>query len=297
MNKQPPIFIINLPQGIKRRSLLQQQLLQYKLNATFFAATDGALLKPGVSADFKIAQGEKLLSRKLAAGELGCILSHYFLLKKIVQESIPLAVILEDDAKITEDLTCLINNLHQVPSDWDLLHIGYWDTCSTFNSFVGRKTYPLSIWHRSKVKIPELNRLNISVAPLIDEVYGTHAYAVTTAGAQNLLQVIEQQPILPFDLFLHNNKPLLRHFAITPPLCWQNKSLGIEQHITTTRERVKRKNVPAPPQRLDKIRAMLSFLESKEHPLNGFYYALRHLRSSIINTKKVLMPPVMRKRP
>ena len=206
-------------------------------------------------------------------------------------------MILEDDAEITEDLTCLINNLHQVPSGWDLLSIGYWDMYSTGKPFVGRKIYPLSIWHRSKVKSPELNRLNISVAPLIDEVEGTHAYAVTTAGARNLLQVIEQQPILPFDIFLHKNKSLLRHFGVTPCLCWQNRSPGIEQHITTTRERVKRKNAPAAPQGLDKIIAMLSFLESKEHPLNGFYYALRYLRCSIINTKKVLMPPVMRKRP
>ncbi len=297
MNKQPPIFIINLPQGIKRRAILQQQLLQHKLNATFFAATDGALLTPEFWADFNIAQGEKLMSRNLAAGELGCIFSHYFLLKKIVQESIPLAVILEDDAEITEDLTCLINNLHQVPSGWDLLGIGYWNKFSTGKPFVGRKIYPLSIWHRSKVKSPELNRLNISVGALIVEVEGTHAYAVTTAGARNLLQVIEQQPILPFDIFLHKNKSLLRHFAITPPLCWQNSSPGIEQHITTTRERTTRKSVRVPPQGLEKIKAMLSFLESKEHPLNGFYYALRNLRSSIIKTKKVLMPPVMRKRP
>lgn len=297
MNKQPPIFIINLPQGIKRRTLLQQQLLQYKLNATFFAATDGALLKPEFWADFNIAQGEKLMSRKLATGELGCFFSNYFLLKKIVQESIPLAVILEDDAKITEDLTCLINNLHQVPSGWDLLSIGYWNKYITGNSFVGRKIYPLSIWHSSKVKSPELNRLNFSVGPLVDEIEGGHAYAVTAAGARNLLQVIEQQPLLPFDLFLHHNKSLLRHFAIAPPLCWQNKSPGIEQHITTTRERVKRKNAPAPPQGLDKIRAMLSFLESKEHPLYGFYHTTRNLRRSIIKTKNILMPPVMRKLP
>ena len=71
MNKQTPVFIINLPQGTKRRALLQQQLLQYKLNATFFAATDGALLKPEFWADFKIAQGEKLLCRKLATGRIG----------------------------------------------------------------------------------------------------------------------------------------------------------------------------------------------------------------------------------
>ena len=297
MNKQPPVFIINLPQGTKRRALLQPQLLQHKLNATFFTATDRASLMPEFLANFKIAQGEQLLFRKLAIGELGCIFSHYSLLKKIVQESIPLTVILEDDVAITEDLTCLINNLHQVPSGWDLLRIGYWNKYIPGNSFVGKKIYPLGIWHSSKVKSHELKGLNIYVGPLIDEVEGTHAYAVTTEGAQNLLQVIEQQPILPFDIFLNNNKSLLRHYGIAPSLCRQNNSQDIEQHITQERSREFDTSAPAPLRGLEKTRAMFSFLESKEHPLYGFYHTIRNLRRSIIKTKKILMPPVMRKCP
>jgi glycosyl transferase family 25 len=54
-------------------------------------------------------------------GQVGCALSHIRIWERILQEQIPVACILEDDAKITNDnITETLNQVvRELPADWD----------------------------------------------------------------------------------------------------------------------------------------------------------------------------------
>jgi GR25 family glycosyltransferase involved in LPS biosynthesis len=65
---------------------------------------------------------------KMTVGEMGCILSHYYLWKKIVKNKIKKTLILEDDAnKVIKKFINIVNGLIKyIPSDWDIFLIGFW---------------------------------------------------------------------------------------------------------------------------------------------------------------------------
>ncbi len=309
--QQLPIFILNLPEAKKRREFIQQQLEKHNLKGEFFKASRGDELPQEFLAKFKVQQGMPLLGREMAHSELGCIFSHYFLLKKIIAEDIPTALVLEDDAIISQDSANLLSNfpnianIANIKDNWDLLSIGYWTKLENGRPFVGRNIYPTGLWHSKKVKPQDIHKLyelsvpNIHIGPLIDEIEGTHAYVVTKKGAQHLIRVIEQQPILPFDVFLHANKKHLRHYAITPYLIRQSKNLTLEQHIRQERHVAWANPTPnkfAQLRRLDKIKLfLLNNFGHKGHPLYWPYTIARYLWQSTLKTNRVLSRPIMRK--
>lgn len=295
---QLPIFIINLPEGVKRRAFMQEQMKEHNLKAEFFKATKGEDLSSEFLSKFKVQQGGKLLGRDLAKSELGCIFSHYFLLKQIVAEKLPMAVILEDDAKITPKSVTLINNLASVvgnpeSANWDLLHFGYWSRVKSGAPFIGKKIYPLSIWQNKKLNF---DGLSIYIGPLIDEAEGTHAYVVTLQGARNLLEAIERLPILPFDFFLYKNREHLSYFVTTPALMQQSGNKNIEQHINIERESERGKFDPyKSANKIDKTKLYIHKIFDKQgHPLYRLYLGLKYLKRSLIKTTKVISRPITR---
>ena len=61
-------------------------------------------------------------------GELGCILSHRNVWKKIVDEGIGVTLVLEDDAvKVKKDFIKTVSEIQRhVPGDWDIILLGFW---------------------------------------------------------------------------------------------------------------------------------------------------------------------------
>ncbi len=300
--QQLPIFIINLPEAVKRQAFMQKQLMQHKLKGEFFKASRGKDLTRDFLSKFQIEKGTNLSNRKLSQGELGCVFSHYFLLKKIVEEKIPAVLVLEDDAILTKESTLLINNFQTLPQGWDLLNIGHRSASLLGEPFIGKKTYPLSLRYREKVTF---DGVTIHLAPLTHLTYGTYAYIVTKEGAEHLLQVIEQQPILPLDHFLDANKEYLRYYGTSPSLVNHLDVYlddnDIEQHIMSGR--TNNMNTPlisnleklSQYSGLKKIKFMFYMnLALKDHFLSYPYNKARYLWGSFLKTKILISRPVMR---
>jgi len=92
------IFIINLAEDAERREFVRVQLESFGLEYEFFPAIRGASLSPEEREQFYDRKKALLYrSRDLTNTDLGCSLSHVMIYRRIVQENIPLALILEDD--------------------------------------------------------------------------------------------------------------------------------------------------------------------------------------------------------
>ena len=105
------IFVISLASDQQRRSALCQKLDNLKLEYELFYAIDG---RNGLSSEMELLVDRELalknIGRPLTDAEFACSLSHSFIYKKMVNESIDNALILEDDAQITTDLLNFIQS-------------------------------------------------------------------------------------------------------------------------------------------------------------------------------------------
>jgi len=115
---------------------------------------------------------------KMSPGEIGCILSHYFIWRQIVEENIPVTMVLEDDAIAIKNnlLATIATQLTYVPADWDIFLLGFWMHTGNIGTRINSDIY--------KVK----------------EFALTHSYLITLKGAHKLLSLL---PInMPLDTWM-----------------------------------------------------------------------------------------------
>ena len=207
------VFIISLKKAIARQAQIKNQLKSASVDFDFFTASDGNALNEAekelvskLSPDSSDRLGGKQkreahklqkLYPKLLAGEVGCYLSHYRLLTKIIDENIEIAVILEDDIHLKPDFSEICQNLSHIDYRWDIIRL-----CG-LRSRKYQKIVPF-YQHYNLVK-------------LLNTACGTQAYAVTACGAKKLLKLLEVM-ILPVDITLDNywTRPEIDFYAIQP---------------------------------------------------------------------------------
>lgn len=128
MNEIPKIFIINLEKSSNRRHFMCNQFDTLDIPFQFVKATLGKTLTTEEKRMFSTFNTFKNMGRDLHPNEKGCYLSHYYVWKKMVDENIDEAIIMEDDITISGDFKSIIKNRKQwLPDNWGILNFA-WDT-------------------------------------------------------------------------------------------------------------------------------------------------------------------------
>lgn len=137
--------------------------------------------------------------RTMSAGEIGCALSHVALWRKLVISDDAHYLILEDDCSFVHSrgrdrfAIAFCRAWNELPSDWAIFYLGF--------SSRGERRYVYKAQH-STAKRDELDpEIDIFVP---EYGYHTHAYMITKAGAQCLLDNLPVQG--PIDVWLADNK-------------------------------------------------------------------------------------------
>lgn len=168
------IFIINLERKKEKKEYMIKQLSKTKFKYTFFKAIDGLCLDN----NFNVINEwrDPYTQKNITNGEIGCALSHYNIWKKIVDNNIKKAIIIEDDVIIPYNFDKVINECHN-KIEYDLLYLG-------------RKI----INSEEKIINDTFVKPNYS--------YWTCAYILTLSGAKKLIESDFINNILPVDEFL-----------------------------------------------------------------------------------------------
>ena len=150
-------YVINLDRTPERYKEIDKSLNKYKISHQRFSAVDGYKLKIKDIKTGEIFTGEDLqnnsakinpssyysiycpsvvlryipkpLSHRksieyMTAGEFGCYCSHVELWKKIKDQKIPYALILEDDAELVYDFSEKLKNVTEhLPKTWDTVYL------------------------------------------------------------------------------------------------------------------------------------------------------------------------------
>lgn len=222
----PPIFVISLSSNQARRQYISGELDKHQLKYQIIDAVDGDSLDDktidGVySEKFAVSNFKRTLSK----GEIGCALSHLSVYKKILNDNIERAIILEDDAIIGDNFVNVIENINQAaPTIWQLILLGYNEDINGFFS-------------DCQVQVSEPNKsLNFSIKKPLTPAYQTHAYLINQQGAEHLIELI--QPLYqPIDHYTAKAK-LVSVYCVNPRCVRVN--FNLQSSIHTDRELVQK---------------------------------------------------------
>ncbi len=123
MTQQIPIFIINLERSAERRKKIGDQFNTIKLDYEFYKAIDGRELDWKSIANYAHSYRLKEFGRDMTPNEIACYLSHYSLFERILNEGHEMALIIEDDVKITEELPAVLAGIQNIKTPWDMIRL------------------------------------------------------------------------------------------------------------------------------------------------------------------------------
>lgn len=104
-----PIFVISLTDAHDRQKKIQQQCDEFGITIKIIDAIDGRHgLPPDQQHKVDRAGALAQLGHEMSDGEFACALSHQSIYERILQEGLPGAIILEDDAILTPEFAKFI---------------------------------------------------------------------------------------------------------------------------------------------------------------------------------------------
>jgi glycosyl transferase family 25 len=121
MDDLPQVFVISLKSSTDRRARIQNEL---EALGFAFRFVDGIDLRNTDIRNHSDYDGERrrlYFGRDLEPGELGCLLSHREVYRIMVNENIPRALVLEDDARLEADLPRVLQSIINSKIEWDMI--------------------------------------------------------------------------------------------------------------------------------------------------------------------------------
>ncbi|CAJ0807401.1 glycosyltransferase family 25 protein [Ralstonia flaminis] len=170
MSSRVPTFFINLEHDVGRRKALEDQLDTLGLPHTRFPGVYGKALPAEALARHYNHTRAVAESRELTVGEVGCALSHLGVYRAMLEQDLPYALILEDDAKLGPDVPAVLDALvQQVSPDEPVVTL-----LTHINRYYKRSAKPLDPSH--------------SVVKLANYQWLAHGYFVTRAAAKRMVE-------------------------------------------------------------------------------------------------------------
>ena len=119
-----PIFVINLQRSPGRREQMQKALSKLDLPFEFFEAIDGLELSDSQIQEVYDHQSRlNERGRGISKTEVACYLSHTSIFKKMVEHSMPAAIVMEDDLVIEPDLKPCLSSLAKKMGEWEFVRL------------------------------------------------------------------------------------------------------------------------------------------------------------------------------
>jgi len=217
-----PIFIINLKKDTQKKLHMQELCAKYGLQPEFIEAVDGkSLTVEDMAKTYSNALAIEKLGRELSKGEIGCALSHKNVYKKMIDENIEMALILEDDVDFDNKLVKSLREINKLPYDWEVILLGH----HTGSSREIRTQW--SIWYKQIISEEFILRRPCEVG------YGAYGYYLNRKGAEKLYNHLDLIR-LPIDHYTGNYR-YINLYVVQDPLVLINKGLTILSNLALER--------------------------------------------------------------
>jgi glycosyl transferase family 25 len=122
------IFVLSLKRATERRKRITEHLQARNISYELFDAVDGTLLTEDEMEKLCDMDVVKRNHTWLTKGMIGACLSHYNIYKKIIEQKIPYACVIEDDVAIDADFSAVLDKVEPLINDkqFILMHYTSW---------------------------------------------------------------------------------------------------------------------------------------------------------------------------
>ena len=213
-----PVYLINLAWARERRDRMEDHLKDIGISYELVTATDGNFLNEYDNLRYNMNENSPYLSRLLTAGERGCAISHRNVYEMILQKKQDYALILEDDAVITDDALTFLRNIKDIPIEWNLIYLGYY-VHTLGDPFFKKYLYPLSLWKNRRLNF--LNSADYRIGKFILRPRGAFGYIITRKAARMVLEYSAKHNALMSDRYLSSCE-IPGTLGISPSLLYHN---------------------------------------------------------------------------
>lgn len=198
LDNKLPIFIVNLERRPDRKQLIESRLNNLGIkNYEIIKAVDGRELPEDLSNVYNKEESIKI-HRELKKTEVACSLSHIKIAKKIIEQDLDYAIILEDDAELTIDFKNFLKDFSLEQNMFDFLILGSFSSNEFFNGKLKTAVAPYKLIE--KESITYIDNIEFVIgnttahktyypSQKLDYVHGTHAYMLSNAGAKKLIEL------------------------------------------------------------------------------------------------------------
>lgn len=176
------VYVVNLDRRPDRMRSVSDELNKNNIKFERFSAVNGN--------DITHSSG-------LTNGAVGCLLSHYQIIKKSYDEGAEAIFIFEDDIELCEDFENKFKqSFNEVPDDWQFLYLG----CNKHeNSVIARPT-------ENVIKV--------------QNAFSTACYGVRRDAMKKIIDTILDMKA-PVDVYYGFLQTSLPAYTFKSPLCWQ----------------------------------------------------------------------------
>lgn len=198
LDNQLPVFIVNLERRPDRKQLIESRLANLGIkNYEIIKAIDGKEL-PDDTSEIYNKEKSVLIHRQLKKTEIACALSHIEIAKKVIEQNLEYAIILEDDAELTLEFKQFIKDFNLEPNKFDFLILGSFSSNQFFNGKLKNKHSPYRLIEKESITYLDKIEFYIGQTTIhksyyptqtLDYVHGTHAYMLSNSGAKKLLEL------------------------------------------------------------------------------------------------------------
>ena len=194
------IYIINLQRREDRKQQITSRLNDLKIkNYTFIDAIDGKELTPEEVKQSYNDKRSKEIHREMTLPEIACALSHIKCAKKMLNEGLDYAIILEDDARLTLNFKYFLKEFNtNYKYEFDYLILGAFSSNEFFNEKLKSKSAPCILTEPCSIVYLDNAKYSIGDTSVhdayyptkhVDYVHGAHAYIMSKEGAKKLLEI------------------------------------------------------------------------------------------------------------
>ncbi len=201
-------FVVNLATATQRRQAMETLLRQHGIAPTWFEAVDGRLMsEPELARQFDAARAQVAYG-PMSRGEIGTSLSHLGIYRKMVEQRISCAVVLEDDVVLAADFAQLLES-EGVTSLASVFHPDLAAMVQLTHVARGYRTGAITLGTRQLVR-PH------------GGVWLTSGYFITLTAARNMLAAMHPVWMVADHWRYVERLGLLTLYALTPNAVWES---------------------------------------------------------------------------
>ena len=215
-------FVISIPTADKRRNHIIQQFGQKKIPFEFF---DAFIPSERLNEHLQRYLPNVDATPRLTMGEKGCLMSHFMLWKKCVDDDLDYVTLFEDDILLGENVEQFL-----AEDEWLKVRFNFQEI------FVLRlETFLMPIKIEKQQQILPFQQREIDI--LRSKHFGTAGYVISHGAAKYLMEVFEKfssEEIKPIDEIIFNqliDVPRYRVYQLNPAICVQELQLNQENSL------------------------------------------------------------------